>query len=309
MKKFLFGAMAVAMLSMTSCNTDVDDTVATVGYATLNLVSPAEGESYITDALYKFYFNQTKQVSSIAMDGLKINNTNYAFSTDTVKYTQYYVQTESGIGAYNEIKNATGYVNKDLSLPVRNLNCQVTSLYYWRFTNIPGVENPVYSSSDPSMVIMQYDMGDDYNVKTVQPDAFYCGTTRTTISGTSPYETTEMTYRLKINKGYKTADMIIYNAKFAEAMPLPLTAVVLKDLPIKFERGSYSIEATNVVPKISEAGQLIDNDKYTFDTFRMFFTNIELTGADISYKVAGRFEGEVTDASYVVKIKENGSDK
>lgn len=320
MKKLFLGMIALSMLSMASCNTDVSDTTATVGYVGINLVTPLDGtsEPFITEANYRFFFNLTKGVTSVAMDGLKIDNADNSFSTDTVPFTQYYVHTDLGDGILDRITGAKGNFNKDASLPLSGFNCDLTGLFYWNNTIIPGIENPAWMSSDPTMLVMQYKVGNEYLIKTLQQDAFYCGTTKTTVGGTQSFENKEMTYRVKFNKGYKTVDVIIYNAKFSEKAP-SLTAVVLKNLDVTFETdtfgpGTYTISGTDIIPYVPDGGALTEYKNYPFKNFRMEFKNDALTESVISYNVELHIqkdgkeivmpaEGSVLDASYLIKAK------
>lgn len=316
MKKFFLGIVAVSMLAMTSCNTDVDDSTSSMAYATLNYVTPIDGQStpFITDAAYKYFFNLSKGRASVAMDGLSIDNVKYSFSTDTVPFSQTAYQVNNSIAFVNRITNVKGDVNKDSLLPLSSFNCEMTGLFYWPRNVIPGIDAPTILSNDGTMIIMQYNIGREYNIKTVQPDAFFCGTTHTTVSGAQPFESNDMAYRVKLNKGFKTADIIIYNAKFSDKMPKPLTAVVLKDLNIKFGSGTYSIEGTDIIPFVPESGALTEYKNYPFERFSLVITDGALTQANISYKVNLHLEkdgqevvlpaeGYVNGASYLIKVQ------
>lgn len=147
-------------------------------------------------------------------------------------------------------------------------------------------------------VLMNYYVG-NYNVKSIPLDAVYLGTTTTTMGESVPYQNKEIGYRIQLNsKDNKyTAMFVIYNAQFADKMP-KLEAIVLKDLPVEFKNGSYSIKAENVVPKMPEAGQLTDNDKYTFESLDISFSGELLNTANIRFDIKGGFKGTFS-GSYV----------
>lgn len=315
MKKFFLGIAAVSMFAMTSCNTDVDDTTTTMSYATLNYVTPLDGQStpFITDAAYKYFFNLSQGKASVAMDGLSIDNIKYSFSTDTVPFMQEAYQVNNSFTIVNKISGVKGNVNRDATLPISDFNCDLTGLFYWPRNVIPGIDAPTILSNDGTMIIMQYNIGSEYSVKTVQPDAFFCGTTHTMVSGAQPFETSDMAYRVKFNKGFKTVDIIIYNAKFSDKAP-SLSAVVLKDLSVKFDSGTYSIEGANIVPFVPDGGALTEYKDYPFERFSLIITDNALTQANISYKVNLHLnrdgqevvlpaEGYVNGASYLIKVQ------
>lgn len=315
MKKFFLGIAALSMLTMASCDTSVNDSTTSVSYATLNYVTPLDGQSapFITDAAYRYFFNLSKGRASVAMDGLSIDNVKYSFSTDTVPFTQTAYQVNNSIAFVNRITGVKGNVNKDSLLPVSDFNCEMTGLFYWYRNVIPGIDTPSLLSNDGTMIIMQYNIGQEYSVKTLQPDAFFCGTTHTSVQGAEPFESTDMAYRVKFNKGFKTVDVIIYNAKFSDKAP-SLSAVVLKNLDVKFRSGTYSIEGTNIIPFVPESGALTEYKNYPFERFSLDIKDNALTQATISYKVNLHLErdgqevvlpaeGYVNDASYLIKIQ------
>lgn len=305
--------IAASMFLFASCGTDVEDTTGNITYSALNFVTPmnGEGDPFFVESNYAFYFNFSQAKTSVAVNGLKLNNVDYNFTTDTIAYNQYYVQTTQGVGMYNEIKGAKANVNKDKLLPLGAFNCEITGLFYWNTTVIPGFDSPKLQNGDGSMLVMQYNIGNEYTVRTVQPDEFFSGTTVTTINmgGTmSQFENKEAGYRVKLNKDYKTADVIIYNARFAEQMP-KLTAVVLRGLDVKFEDGNYYIEGKDIIPQVPESGALTDYTNYPFNNFELTFTDHKLTCAYISYNVSVKMGdrsvpayGNVNDASYLLKV-------
>lgn len=321
MKKFIFVVAALSMLATTSCDTDVDDTTTTLNYdQVLNYVTPLDGQTtpFITDAKYSYFFNLSKGTASVTMDGLSIDNVKYSFSTDTVGFTQYsYALSGSGYSFINRIPGVKGNVNRDAMLPVSGFNCDMVGagLYYWKWDTVLGIDNPTLSS-DGTMIVMKYNIGNEYSIKTVQPDAFFCGTTNTYVgAGQQAFESTSIMYRVKLNKdkGYKTADVIIYNAKFSENAPA-LTAVVLEDLEVKFSAGTYTIEGADLIPKCPDGAVLLEQPNYPFEQFSMDIYGEDLTQAVINYKVNLNIEregqvmtmdavGNVSDASYLVKIQ------
>ena len=107
-----------------------------------------------------------------------------------------------------------------------------------------------------------------------------------------------MLYRVLIDLEKKTADIIIYNAKFAAAAP-PLKAILLKGLKVTWGKGSYSIEGENLIPSVPEGGTWQENPRYVFNKFAFNTNGKTMTDANMSYLVAGMYTGQFS-GSYVL---------
>ncbi len=287
MNKLSIGFLSIALLTLGACSTEVDDTTQSVRYTTVNLITPLDGsDAYATEGAYTFDLNLTRLYGTVSTSNLKIGNKEYSFTTDTVSTLNY-----TGMyGFFIQFNNVQGYLNSDKSLPLTNANFHITSLFYYPETSVPG-----YSEKQENMpyIIGQYTAGDWY-VVTMQRDATYVGTTTTSyldIDGSAQsYENTGMYYRLIFDIDNNTVDVIIYQAKFASAAP-QLTGILLKNLPVTFRNGAFSIDAENVIPSIIEGSSWTELPSYVFNTFSLSSTNTSLTKIRMNYTVAGSYHG------------------
>lgn len=297
MKKFTLGLFSAMLLTLGACSTDVEDQTQTVGYSTVNLVTPLNGgESFASKGTYKFYFNLTQMKGTVSTSNLMIDNKAYTFQTDTISYGYM-----GGNGMLIRLQNLKGYLDGNKDMPLSEANFDITSYYYVSNISVPDY---VQTPNPYPYVIGQYTAG-NWHVATFQEDASYFGVTTTTYAGeggaVQGYENKEMLYRVIIDISKKTADVIIYNAKFAEPAP-SLKAILLKDLKVTWGNGAYTIEGENVVPKVAEGTSWTENPTYVFNQFTMSTENKAMTKATMEYQVAGRFMGNFS-GSYVVELE------
>lgn len=309
MKKLFFAFTAAIALIFTSCSNDVSDSISTAAYPTLNLVTPADGSTpYITPSTYSFYFNISQGKAALTLNRMSFENTPYTFATDTLRYSSYTYQTGSGVGMLIRMGSGlTGYMNGDRNYPVKNINCDITGLFYWFSSAVPGYPAASWNAGDPSMVIMQYDAQDLFSVQTMQPESFYYGETTVFANGAQSYKGNVPVYRLKVNSDYKTADFIIYNAKYSDDTD-QVRAIILEKIPFTFKRGGFSLKASNVVPKVylgtDENPDLAENPDYKIDSFLFDTTNREMTEVSLDYEMAGKYSVTVAQMSYVIEKKD-----
>lgn len=295
MKKFTLGLFSAALLALGACSTEVEDQTQTVGYAAVNLITPLNGgEPFASKGSYRFFLNLTQAKGTVSTSSLMIDNKAYSFQTDTVSYS--YI---GGQGMVIRMQNLKGNLDGDKDMPLSGANFDITSYYYVANISVPGYSQ-LPENSYP-YVIGQYTAG-NWDVATFQEDASYYGVTTTSYAGEGgalqSYTNEEMLYRVIIDIDKKTADVIIYNAKFAEPAPT-LQAILLKDLNVTWNQGSYSITGEEVVPGVAEGASWTDNPNYVFNKFEMTTTNRKLTQADMEYQVAGRFNGHFS-GSYII---------
>ena len=92
-----------------------------------------------------------------------------------------------------------------------------------------------------------------------------------------------------MNLAEKTADIVIYDAQFAEEMPMKLT-MMLKGLNIEFTREGYVIKGENIVPLVGN--DAIEYPQFAFNEF-VFECNDEfLINANVKFTVAGQYRAE-----------------
>lgn len=299
MKKLTLGLFSVLLLALGACNSEVDDTTQTVVYNTVNLVTPLDGgESYASKGKYMFYLNMSKGKGSVSTSSLMINNKACSFHTDTVTYGY-----GGGNGVLIRLQNLNGYLDNDKTMPLSKDKFDITSYYYVPTMMIPGYAQ---MPQPYPYVIAQYTVG-NWQVSTFQEDCSYIGETKTSYAGqggvAQSFSNKDMLYRVIINIDKKTADVIIYNAKFAAPAPT-ISAILLKDLKVTWGKGSYTIEGKDIIPSVVEGTGWQENQKFVFNNFKLFTTNPEMTDADMSFTVAGMYYGQFV-GSYVVSESKN----
>lgn len=301
MKRIFLGLAAIAaVFPFASCNTENVDNVTTVTYGTSNLIVPLDGsQPFASSNVYSFMFDLTNNKVSCYTSNLLIDNRTYSFVTDTVACKNEAIN----YGQLITIKGAKGYFNNDVTLPIHDYEMYITSLYNYLNVNAPGVTGNTYAA--PALV-GHYRIGDKYSVRTFSDDSYYMGTTTTSFPGQDgslvAYENKDMTYRVVIDVDKDKADVVIYNAKFAQAAP-ELAGIILFGLDVKWTGNGYSIEGENVVPQVIEGSGSTPNDKYTFNKFYFRTTNDNLTQASIEYTVANVFKGAFSGNYLAIDLK------
>lgn len=308
MNKLILGAMAGVALFATSCNTESGDSTQTVGFTVLNLVTPANGgQSMVVTSEYTYTLNYTTSKIGVSNE-MTINNVPYNFSLAEGACQMFYGSNgnTSSTASTKPILITQGYVFNNLTgnvnggSPILNFNGQLVT----NQLQVPNIQN--YATTQ--FPVMTYNIGSDYNVKTIPVGAFYLGKTNTTYTmgdQEGSYSNDNMVYAVSIDykKNPMTAQVMIYNAKFAENAPT-ITCITLNNLSVELKNGAYEISGENVVPSMQEGNTMTPNEKYTFNSFRMTTTNYNLSKVNINYQVAGNFYGSF-QGSYLVESTQN----
>ncbi len=294
MKKAIFGIVALASVAMTSCDTDVKDSIGTYGYPQLNLVTDLQsGTTSIRKSTYSVYVNHTQGIASISTpEPFSINDVKYNFATDTVAIKDTFLDTPIGKSPVTQINGAKGNVNNDPSLPLNNFKCDVANFQVpYQLIAIKDVPNV---STNLQSLMLDYSIGDRFAVKSIFNDVFYTGKTLTTYPGEGgalqSYTNEELFYRVILDTEKNKAKVVMYSAKFAQEMPKTLN-IVLYNLDVNLSRGSYTITGKDIVPKVAEGNGLTENENFIFNSFTLTFEDSHLTTAVITYKVKGIFSG------------------
>lgn len=291
-KTILFGAVAGAMsLGLTSCDLDSPESFTTVQKQTLNLVSPlnGEGDSFVAKSTYQLKMSSKStlelRASKLAIPGKEID-----FSTNPIKYQAGIIQTTAGNGEVTYFNDGTA---SSAGVSVSNLNGVLSGLTYWYNYTVPGFQNPVFQETSPALV-MQYTLNDQYAVRTFPQTAFYRGATRLQYSingqGGNVFEKSPISYRVSLSDDFKTADLMLFDCQFAEAMPADKApkCLVLRNLKVEYTNGGYTISADEVTPAQPEGTVLVDNKNFTFKNIRISTVSNDLTKVNLSYSVNGK---------------------
>ncbi len=290
MKKHLFWGIPAMALFLGACNSDPGKSVTQVTYPVYSLVTDrATASTQPVASAYNYTFNFTQENVKIAA-ALSYDGTTRTFTSNETTYTS---DTYSG-GMVIKLGDIEAYWDNNTTRPIGNFRCELTSLINTYTTDVPGVpaltEDQKSTLSYPASLV-SYSVGTDLLVSSFPIIAWYKGETTTsypTGNGDGSYSDKNMVYRVGIDVPKKTACVVIYEPRFAEVMP-SLPAIVLENLPVVFENGTYTIRVKDVVPKVAEGNGLTEYPNYIFNEFE--FIPMGMANALISYKVAGRFEG------------------
>lgn len=289
--KSLFLMLALAG-TLASCNLDTEDkdNYTNIPYSVCNLVTSVSGEqAYATKDNYtltyytvagKVVVNSSKlsvaaQTSSFTSSEMPYSLTAYG------EYPAYYEVTkfQGGSSSFNgmPITNLQGFTSGWLNyLPVDPANPNATSL-------------PGYYYSPQAALVISYNVGTDYLVRTFLPDAVYGGTTTVNTVGAPlpPYIGQETLYRVVFKQDLKSADIIFYNAKFNERMPA--TTFIVRGLEVVYNNSGYTIRipsgVDSIVPEMPEGEGLTPYDPYRFTTLTLTPSSADLTQALITFNI------------------------
>lgn len=320
MKKiYLLSALALSM-GLASCNTDGYQKITrTITTSTINIVTSInDGTVYASPGYYIFNTTMTDYENSVNLSSkdLIANNTSYDFNTEESDYksTGYDIYlknvTASAGNSGMEINNDQFLVLYYYNTDQQNYNLVYNKYgYYFDNTNIGNYTFSLDPKLDPKLwiTIAKYDIGSSYRVNTFQTNTFFKGTTKTTYPmNPDGFVTDDITYRFIINRDNETntysADMILYNARFAAEMPMSLVAVLVEGLDVEFTASGVNITGENIIPKWYTNGEFMDLERYTFKSVDFRTTNDSYTSAEMVYQVGedyeGRFSGKYIESYY-----------
>lgn len=316
----IIGAAAAATLMLSACDSVDGENKSTVTYPAVNLITTTipGGTTVASHGAYTFTFNYSDQTETVGTGALIYDNQNHGFSTNAVKYKD--LSPSRGMGIY-----ASGFQANVDNNPMRQLSdCQ---FYVSSFPIPEGMDYvpskawiPKVKVSDdkdeyryhegamyvpgyaiPPIVTGSYKVGNELDVTLFTTDASFFGTTETTFPG-GTYSSGDIIYRIFIDVKKNKADLVLYNAKFADKAPV-LPVIYVPGLDVTFSKGNYVIKGENIIPRIPEgsdkdtvngSGQTTtENPKFIFNEFRMeTVPGTLMSTVDVEYKVAGIYEGQ-----------------
>lgn len=283
LKLLLLGCIA-AGFGLASCNLDSDenDNYMNGQYSCCNLVIPSEGgDAFATRANYTMSFYYLNGTAALTTNNLSLGYGNLTFTTNAMP-------TETKLYDVNgktlDVTSFSGGKVSDNGVTVTNVKGYLSSIFNVISTNDPI--NPAYKFTAMIPIIMSYNVNYDYTVKTFMPDAIYTGTTniRAVGSQADPFTNDGVRYRVVMSNDLKKADIIFYNAKFDERMPVTIN-FVLQNLDITFNKGGYIISGKDLIPQLYEASGLTPVPDYKITNFLLTNASDDLTVANIMYTV------------------------
>ncbi|MDE7109970.1 MAG: hypothetical protein K2O49_08415 [Muribaculaceae bacterium] len=314
----LMQGVVAAGMALTSCEPSTGEATQTITYPSLNFVTQLDGSgSMLSWGSYTFNFNYTEQKESVATSNLVVNNTTYAFSTNGVRYED--ISPSRGMGLYAEGfagNTGTSYQLEDCAFFISSFPIPEGVEYVPNKKWIPIIQdsnNPNKSDYHPGamyrpnydippLLVGRYRIGNLFDVVTCSTDMSFFGVTVTSYPPDNSYTTDKMIYRVFLDIKKNTADVVIYDAKFAEPAPA-LATVYLPSLKLTLKDGNYEIEGTDVVPMVPEGegndATLLPYPNFTFKHFKLSTVpGSLLSKVDVEYQVGAMFKG-VFSGKYV----------
>lgn len=290
MKLKLFSiSMLAGLMGLSSCNLDddPDSNYQTWSYNdVVNLVIPNNGTPYATKSNYVLKLFDTLGEITVSNSNLNLEGSSENFTSSLMKYNLYALGTLENI----VVKFSGGYCNGANMTLVTNLN----GFTSWAYNSL-GERDPQigeYLWYPRPALVMQYNAYQKYTVKTFMQDAIYTGNTTIMTEGApnNDFNSGSVRYRVYFQSDLKTADVIFYNAKFAERMP-EITFVV-KGLEVNYTRNGYTLsipEGKTIQPEMFEGGSLTPYPAYTFTSFLLNNGSSDLTTASINYTITSQY--------------------
>lgn len=311
MKKFYFLCASAALMAFSSCTKD--------GYQEFNSTVPAPAISIITSlntgdvsvipGVYGFRLT-TKNYESTAYvisPDLIADNTSLSFTSNSQDYktsgNDVFMSNVTGtVGNTNmELNNANFLALNPIEEPTYKYG------YYYDLTNIGNTYTFKLNYQFPWIAIAKYNIGNSYRVNTFPETTFFRGTTTTQYSANpNGYTNDDITYRFTIMQDKETkkfsANMILYNAKFAAEMPVSLVAVLVEGLDVDFSADGVTISGTDIIPSYYKEAGFDPLPMYIFKSVVFKTTNSDYTSGMIDYEVGtdykGHFEGSYVNSYY-----------
>lgn len=322
MKKLSLGLIAMAGLLFTSCDLGVKDSTFKNSYFTYNLITPKDGgASDATASYYTFDLNLTQSTGTIATT-LLYNKAQYSFTSNEVAMKPAnwaYVFSGFKANVNNDVtlplENTKLIQTVDIVYPYavfqdpdnKDNVFKLDGFYPNKEDNavggnpIDGVlyttpnefgydsyNNSYWVNSIAPVLVGQYEIGQDFSVKTFSCDNTYEGQTVTSYfykGEMASYATRTIYYRIVLDVNKSKACVVMYNAKFSNSQEPVKPVVYLKDLDIVWGNGSYTVQGTDLPCYIIEGGKLEIHPDFTVSEFTMTTVGYEMVASNMDFKV------------------------
>ena len=284
--KFILPSLFIG-LSLSSCNLDVDDddNYSNQNFPCCNLVVTEDGDAFALSANYTLTFYPFSNQVTVTAQDLNLGGKDLQFTTNNMKAeTKLYNVSWSDLTL--DVTTFDGGSAEGNGVSVRDLNGFTSSVF--NLLNTKDPKNPAYPWVSWIPLVINY-KANGCTVKTFSPDAIYRGTTTIATMGSTdaPFSNDEIRYRIIFNKELNKADIIFYNAKFADRMPVTIN-FVLQNLDVTYNDNGYNITAPAgepLIPQLYEASGLTPAPNYQFTSFNFTNTSPDLTVGAATYTV------------------------
>lgn len=293
MKKILLSSIALLAMVASSCDDNKNDWEKNTMNVQVN--SPAvvipnngTGEAYFLND-YALRFTQYMEDGKVSVVGITPvalpNGTNFTFQSPATAVTG---------NQFTVLVNPLAFTTDNGNTV--NMSSRFTQQYY-SYNPTNSTTNSINQAPIDLTVI---NVDNEITIKTIQKVMTFAGTTVGLINGSNPFENENVLYEANLDITNRKAEVIIYNAQFAAAMP-SIRVMRLKDLTLTPDvMTGYTIKGENIVPEVLEGTNWIPNSNFSFNSFSIIPNSDNLSSASISFKVATIFSGTCL-GSYIVQ--------
>jgi hypothetical protein len=284
-KNYLLAGMAVSALMLASCTGGDDPVTSSYSCNLVNVVtSNTDGTTTASEGSYDFKYNLTDATMQMVASDVRVGSNSYNFRTsDQVRFSE-----GSSSQGVTTAFTASEMTATNSSVTASNLKATIYTVYNYNASL--GLSTSVWRHFDINYSV------NDYNVKTMESDQFFVGDTYSTYvynEQHKEYTNSGIVYEIRFNVANNSADLYIYNAKFAEEQP-SITLMKVPGLKLQFSFGKYLLEGENLIPEVMESGSYTPNPRYVFNTIRFVPSNTDLTQGALSFTVAGMFQASAS---------------
>lgn len=281
MKK-IYPLLMVSVLLLSSCGVDKDQPEntqkATATLPTVIIPTDASKEAeFATEVNYTImnYFNTGTWT-------VQVSNLSPSFSS-SISFTSPRMSPTFSVKTGLQMSFLTPFVSNE-GAAVDALSMIVSDTYNY------------YVDVAPSLGVfyfIDFKVGDEYKVKTFELNTYYAGNTvssYTTEDGDKKsYTAAGPMFNIQMYSNLTKADLIIYNARFAEEMP-EITRMVISGLKIVPDRlYGYRITGTAINPVVGTGAHATEYPAYQFTDIDFHPINDNLTEAQLTFKVGDRY--------------------
>ena len=145
---------------------------------------------------------------------------------------------------------------------------------------------------------LSFDVPGKYKVRAFPDRAYFGGSTTSSFSGSDGseqhYTSESAQFGISLDIESRTAEIIIYNAKFAEQMPA-ISRMKLSGLTLEGDREhGYEIKGTDITPLVGEGQGAVPYPSFVFNEIEFHPTNDLMNRAECDFEVAVRYKGKFT---------------
>ena len=295
-KAFLYCGLSI-LIGLTACKDNEYTYEFNYSVPTVNiLTNNSDGSAVASRCVYSYEAKESNgtTIGSVTSSAIVIDGSSYTLQTSSgpFKNNTYTVAFD----------NLSGMMTGNRNIPVTDGKFVFTTVF-----NNPSFFGITTNYNFPQQFAMcQYNIGDEYSVKTFPENSFFTGSTTTEYpgqNGTESNSTNSIYYMLSLNITDNTATMYMFNAKFSGSPMEPAKAQInIEGLSVEYNNGSIIAKGENIIPVIVEGNVETPYENYIFNNIEFKTTTTDLSECEINYTVAGRFRGNFL-GSYIYNNK------